>query len=736
MNHRPLARTLPRPLAARLRTFVALGSAGIGLAAGAATITINTTADTLAGMSTANVAAFNASATRSLRGAIIAVNNDSTGGHTIQLPAGTYTLTLANSTPATEEDAAATGDLDVWKAVTISGAGSATTIIQAGTTAANGLDKIFSFNPIGGVSGFAATINGVTLRHGRNQITAIAPGNNIGGAMDFDAGPAGTGSLTLTDVVFANNSTVNGDGGALALFDGGTVTLTNCMFTNNTAGSNSAGGANGGAIFVGYAVGSSSVKLNSCTINGNKTAGTSVAGSGGGIFSFNSSGTAVLELHGCVVTNNAVGSGLPASALDGGGVYAGSLKIDQSSVISGNTATRWGGGVYVSGGASSISSATINGNAAASGGGVFVNSGTTTIGNCRIVTNTASTSGPALATNAGNGGTASAANNWFGTNSPTAALFNGAVTYSPYLVLTASASPTTVAYNLTTSTVTARITTNSTGASGYGVPGTPPVAFGATLGSMNPVAGNLANGVASATFTPGATAGAGSATATVDSQVASVAITVTNSPLFTSANHATFVVGVAASFTVTASGDPAPTFSTASTLPAGVTLSSVGVLGGTATTAGVYSLNLVAANGSLPNGTQTFTLTVLSPFQKWQQDKFGSSASDDAIAGPSADPDGDGLENLLEYALGLDPLLHGATTVVIDTDTGALRLTATKNAAATDIVYMVEVSSDLTSWTTTGTTVETNTASTLRVVDNTKLTGANRRFIRLKVTKP
>lgn len=713
-----------------------MGSATAGLAAGAATITVNTTADTLAGMSTANVAAFNASATRSLRGAILAVNNDSSSGHTIQLPAGTYTLTLANSTPATEEDVAATGDLDVWKAVTISGAGSATTIIQAGTTAANGIDKIFSINPLAAVDGFAASINGVTLRHGRNQITAIAPGNNIGGAMDFDAGMAGNGSLTLADVVFTTNSTTNGDGGALALFDGGTVTLTNCVFTNNTAGSNSGAGANGGAISIGYAAGVSSVKLNACTISGNKTAGTSAAGSGGGIFSYNSSPTAALELHGCVVTNNFVGSGLSVSALDGGGIYAGTLKIDQSTVISGNTATRWGGGVYVSDGTASISTATINGNAAATGGGVYVNSGTTTIGGCRIVANTVSTSGPALATNTGNGGTASAANNWLGTNSPTSALFNGTVTYSPYLVLTASASPTTAAYNQTTSTVTARITTNSAGGSGYSVPGNPAVAFGATLGTMSPTAGTLTNGVAGATFTPGATAGAGSATVTVDSQTASVAITVTNSPVFTSVNHATFVVGVAGSFTVTASGDPAPSYSTASTLPAGVTLSSGGLLSGTATTAGVYSLNLVAANGSLPNGTQAFTLTVLSPFQKWQQDKFGSSAGDDAIAGPSADPDGDGLENLLEYALGLDPLLHGATTVVIDTATGALRLTATKNSAATDLTYVVEVSSDLTNWTTSGTTVETNTASTLRVLDNTKLTGANRRFIRLKVTKP
>src|ERR1039457_2976318 len=60
----------------------------------------------------------------SLRGAILAANANA-GADTITLPAGTYTLTLANS-GGLNEDACLTGDLDVTDSLTINGAGAAT----------------------------------------------------------------------------------------------------------------------------------------------------------------------------------------------------------------------------------------------------------------------------------------------------------------------------------------------------------------------------------------------------------------------------------------------------------------------------------------------------------------------------------------------------------------------------------------------------------------------------------
>ena len=81
-------------------------------------------------------------------------------------------------------------------------------------------------------------------------------------------------------------------------------------------------------------------------------------------------------------------------------------------------------------------------------------------------------------------------------------------------------------------------------------------------------------------------------------------------PTITSVNHATFTKGSAGSFTVTATGSPAPTFTEVGTLPTGVLFSSAGLLSGTPTTSGTFPITITAANGVTPNATQSFTLTV------------------------------------------------------------------------------------------------------------------------------
>jgi hypothetical protein len=83
-------------------------------------------------------------------------------------------------------------------------------------------------------------------------------------------------------------------------------------------------------------------------------------------------------------------------------------------------------------------------------------------------------------------------------------------------------------------------------------------------------------------------------------------------PVITSAASTTFTVGSAGSFTVTATGYPAPTFSEVGNLPSGITLSSSGVLSGTpaAGSGGTYPIVITASNGGSPNATLDFTLTV------------------------------------------------------------------------------------------------------------------------------
>ena len=72
---------------------------------------------------------------------------------------------------------------------------------------------------------------------------------------------------------------------------------------------------------------------------------------------------------------------------------------------------------------------------------------------------------------------------------------------------------------------------------------------------------------------------------------------------------ATGTVGLAYNFNVTATGTAPITF-TASGLPAGLTISSAGVIAGTPTTAGTFPGTITAANGTLPNATQSFSIVI------------------------------------------------------------------------------------------------------------------------------
>ncbi len=87
-------------------------------------------------------------------------------------------------------------------------------------------------------------------------------------------------------------------------------------------------------------------------------------------------------------------------------------------------------------------------------------------------------------------------------------------------------------------------------------------------------------------------------------------LVVDQAPVITSSNNTSFVVGTAGSFTATATGYPAPTFSETGTLPSGVTFSG-GKFTGTpaAGTGGVYPVTITATN-AFGTATQSFTLTV------------------------------------------------------------------------------------------------------------------------------
>ena len=178
--------------------------------------------------------------------------------------------------------------------------------------------------------------------------------------------------------------------------------------------------------------------------------------------------------------------------------------------------------------------------------------------------------------------------------------------------------------------------------------------------------------------------------------------------------------------------------------PGSVTFGNSSAVGTTAsfTAAGAYVLRLTADDGEVKTFDDVALAVQPTPFEQWQQTYFGSNPTP-GIAGPNDNPDKDAYVNLVEYALGLDPLTPSTGGMVTDMTTiGAdkfLRLTVTRNSAATDVTFSIEVTGDLAtpaSWSTIGTTVETNTSTLLRVRDNTPVGSAGNRQIRLRVTRP
>ncbi len=110
-----------------------------------------------------------------------------------------------------------------------------------------------------------------------------------------------------------------------------------------------------------------------------------------------------------------------------------------------------------------------------------------------------------------------------------------------------------------------------------------------------------------------------------------------------------------------------------------------------------------------------------------------------SIIDPAGDPDGDGIPNLLEYGLNLDPLaLDSAGLPKVSREGDNLTLTYNQRAAATDVAFVVEKSNDLISWSAANSQDQVSPESNgARVVKATvPINGASSLFLRLRVTRP
>ena len=139
-----------------------------------------------------------------------------------------------------------------------------------------------------------------------------------------------------------------------------------------------------------------------------------------------------------------------------------------------------------------------------------------------------------------------------------------------------------------------------------------------------------------------------------------------------------------------------------------------GVVVGDLTAVLTLSNSTVYAPGTPTSATVTIHDT---PFNEWRLAEFGTNANNSAISGDLADPDGDGIINLLEYALNLNPnvaSVQGLPTSRIDPACNCLTLTYTKVLSAIDLTYSPEAASNPSGpWSTNGivSAVITNTGA-------------------------
>jgi predicted outer membrane repeat protein len=285
----------------------------------------------------------------------LGVNHTLAGG-TLHLCAGTYTIDT-------------TIDLS-GKAIALSGASAATTILDGGTIYADDLVDVEGVRIL--YSDNAITVADLTLRN------ALAVGN--GGAIST------SNSATVSDSIFANNSATT----AGAIYANTTATVARSTFTSNTARDFA------GAIYAETVatVTDSSFTDNTADLGGAITATTAtVARStftrntatsiGGAIFTYT-----VANVTRSTFTRNTAG-------YVGGAIYTQHVANVTRSTFTRNTATTGGGGAIYAETVANVTRSTFTRNTTTvDGGGIRASTGT--ISNSRFTSNTAGEHGGAV----------------------------------------------------------------------------------------------------------------------------------------------------------------------------------------------------------------------------------------------------------------------------------------------------------------------------------------------------
>jgi len=356
------------------------------------------------------------------------------------------------------------------------------------------------------------------------------------------------------------------------------------------------GGGNGSVITIS---GNGDLALDQVTVTGGNA-----SNEGGGINNGNGGG---LQVQDSTIEGNtaAVGGGIASQTFA-------TVTIDDSTV-SGNSATTAGGGILSADENLVMDNSTVSGNTSARGGGIYTTGapGGLTVDDSTIVGNVATLSTP--------GDDGSAIESAFTTTA-----------LAGDIVVTPSGSSQPACVNADTTEIDGGYNVDSDGSCQFSAAnnsvsdsstirnylgplqdnGGPTQTIALTAGSDNP-----AQAAIPASFAPPGESSPscqqpdqrGVARAT-PCDMGAYALSVPIS----SAASTTFTAGTPGSFVVSVNGVPSATFTESGTLPAGVNLSSAGLLAGTPSpgTAGVYSMTITGSLGGDAFTTQSFTLTV------------------------------------------------------------------------------------------------------------------------------
>lgn len=361
----------------------------------------------------------------SLRGAIIAANsNVSADPVVINLPAGTYNLTIPN---ALQENAAATGDLDITTTVhtvTITGAGASTVIDAAGLNTGNMRDRAFHLTAAGVNVTFQDLViqNGKAADDGTSGASTNPTAQNttrFGGAILNNGGSVALENVTIQscqvlgkgDTVINDHTTLDAMGGGIGSLGTGSVTI-----TDSTLSGNAAIGGNGGNFNNGNASNArgGSVYCESGTLNisGSRIENSAATGGNGGSVDpdFHDNGGAgglaqgggVWVGGGTVTINNTTfentvaaggvsgvgGNGSnPGGAADGGGLYSlGNVTVTNSTFHLAQATGGNGGNAF---GATCLGAHQAGDGGGARGGALFADGGSLIINTATLANNSA-----------------------------------------------------------------------------------------------------------------------------------------------------------------------------------------------------------------------------------------------------------------------------------------------------------------------------------------------------------